>query len=402
MATQTQFITSVKENPIYVGFFHGEFDVCPTETVSTYRPPTLTTIPNNVALLHMTKPGEYLTLSSPILYYLLHKKDFYTNTLMPLFLLESPQDLQYHTGAEYVYWDMEQRKNHTFEDVLESTKKLTTAEAAGALRLMKDITLRKPYDPTTDLTVFSEVLRYDGGDEVPNLKLSVFEDTLLGLGLYKFNPASNKPERVIIDVLRKHPKEFRLSDLLDYVGSHGGGRLVVFSCSSLAPETIKRHRTKVLEVREYIAAVQDRYIQRNPVVSPRDAEGWSTFLQAFPKVQLPNLTFVNFNTLRTHDHNYAKWILYNLLVMGEFYKDSTWTWRTPQLQKTAAHGRYIQNFGQECEENDKGCCRRKEGCIIQGGTRNRKRKGALADIARIRLCRNSQVWTRRIKRSRNY
>jgi hypothetical protein len=337
----------------------------------------------------MTKPGEFLTLSSPILYYLLHKKDFYANTLMPLFLLETPQDLQHHPNTEYVYWDMEQRKGHAFESILESPKKLITAEAAGALKLMKEITLRKtPYEPETDKTVFSEVLRYDGGDEVPNLKLSVYEDNLLGLGLYKYSPATNKVERVVLDAIRSNRNPtFRVSDLLEYLGGHGGGKLVLFSCSSLAPETITRHRNKVLEVREYIESVQTRYIQKNPVVSPRDAEGWSAFLQAFPKVQMPNLTFLNFNTLKAHDHNYANWILYNLLVTGEFYKDIPWSWRNSQLQKTAPHGRYIQNFGQECEGTT--CCRsRKTGCTIQGGkSKRRKRSGKR---------------TRRIKRSRNY
>jgi hypothetical protein len=372
-------IRDIKTKPIYVGFFHGEFDVCPPSS----KTPPLTTIPNNVALMHMTKPGEFLTLSSPILYYLLHKKDFYINTLLPLFLLETPEDLQYHPNAEYVYWDMEQRKGHAFEEVVESSKKLITAEAAGALKLMKEITLRKtPYEPATDKTVFSEVLRYDGGDEVPNLKLSVYEDNLLGLGLYKYSPATNKVERVVLDAIRS--PTFRVSDLLDYVGSHGsGGKLVLFSCSSLAPETITRHRNKVLEVREYIESVQTRYIQRNPVVSPRDAEGWSAFLQAFPKVQMPNLTFLNFNTLKAHDDNYANWILYNLLVTGEFYKDTPLSWRSAKLQNTAPYGRQIQNFGQNCEATT--CCRsRKKGCTIQGG------KGKWTKR------------TRRIKRSRNY
>jgi hypothetical protein len=406
----TAFLTDVKTKPLYVGFFHGEFDLCPTEDIprpewitsmGVHQKKSMVTIPEGISILHMTRPGAYLTLNSSILYYLIHQKGFYTNTLMPLFAVKNAHDLaSRHPNTEYVYWDMEKRSDHSMENILTVDAKLSTngsSDAAkSALDLMKSITQRKVYD-TTDKTLFTSGLRYDRGDNIPNLTLSRFDATITGLGLYKFSPDTKRVDRILLDkVLKREPympkTDFTVSDILTYINDRGGGRLVLFSCSSLAPDALRtmtrrpEQKEKFDRIQSYIDEVQANYNQKNPVFSP-ETEEWSQFTEAFPKIQLPDLAFHNAGSLKAHNYKPLNWILFNLLAYGNFYKDMpvqnlAGSLRNTELQKDAPHGWYLQNTGQRLKngpEEGEGtvsymCRRTKQGCSVQGGKRNTRKR----------------------------
>ncbi len=413
-----EFIRSIKETPVYVGFFHGEFDTCPTRT-SLYgltipdpaTQPTLN-IPETVSLMQLTRPGEKLAVNSSILYYMFHKKQFYTSTLMPLFAVRSPTDLLQHKDAEYLYWDMADRKEISMENISKVEKKLTSAvnpesntqDAKEALKLMHTFTSRKRYEPG-DKTHFSEIYRFMGGDEVPNLLLSSMDETMHGLGLYRFSPSTGKVDKLLLETIPGIPKggDLRLYHLTNYIARTGGGRMILFSCNSLADDKLKPNLTKkALTVRETIQELQERYIARNPVMSPE--QNWNLFEEAFPKIFMPNLEFVNPFSLKALDNNWKHWLFYKMLFMAdEGPKGYTESLRHAALQEATAYGRRPQNLGQTLgnavpkprEGAVSFCCRRgcKKGpCAIQGGTRKiskrlrktrRSKKTALSKIYRF-------------------
>ena len=393
------FVADIKETPIYVAFFHGEFDTCPTESVSsrfdyglprTVDPqnrPTLN-IPANVSLMQLTQPGEFLVLSSGVLYYLIHKKQFYTNVLMPLWAIEDPEYLQTHHPDTYsLFWNLEDRGGHTYDAVISAGSKLITAEAVDALKIMKEATTKQKFTPG-DKTHFEKVLRFMGGDTVPNLKLTRYDSSMVGLGLYKYTPSTGKVSRIEIDQIHKPGPFARIEDTLrlyhivDYVKRVGGGRIMLFSCSSLAVPT-QRRNTAII-ARENIQMRQQNYITRNPVMSPE--KNWDLFVEAFPTVFLPNLLFVNSTSLKSVDYNVWTWALLNLLVSGEYYKGTEQpknlegTWRIQKITQAAAHGRQPQNVGEYVSPNKNKpepgegyssymCRRTKQGCTVMGGTR---------------------------------
>ncbi len=397
------FLHDIQTKPLYVAFFHGEFDTCPPMSEDIKRifqgipenPATQPTImvPDTVSIMQLTQPGEYLTLSSSVLYYLIHKKAFYTNTLMPLFAVAEPASLLSHPNVKHVSWNMEDRKGHSFENITMAGNKLKAEETAhAALKLMKDTMSSKPYE-ASDKTHFEHVLRFMSGDQIPNLKLSRFDDTMTGIGLYKYSPADGKISRIPLSILHTPGKfdfgddSLRLYHLLEHIRKIGGGRLMLFSCSSLAPNKLSTNATVAKTTVASMLALQEAYRARNPVCSP--AHAWDLFVRTFPSVAMPNLTFENYLTLKAHDNKYVQWALYNALVNAFFYKDMpkrnmTGTLRNTKLQERASHGRYLQNLGNNLENAPRvgentlayGCRRAKEGCAIMGGKRRKTRRGS--------------------------
>ncbi len=407
-AAARAFITDIKETPIYVAFFHGEFDTCPVQPIPApsrlpYGLPPLTvepanrpalTVPANVSLMQLTQPGEFLVLSPSILYYLIHKKQFYTNVLMPLWAVEDPKYLQSdHPHAYSTFWNLEDgRGGHTYDAVVSAGRKLVTAEAVDALKIMKEATTKKKFEPG-DKTHFEKVLRFTGGNQIPNLKLMRYDSTMIGLGLYKYLPSTGKVSRIDINQIH-NPGPFgriedslRLYHLVDYVGRVGGGRIMLFSCASLATPIMRRDT--VTSARSSLHELQQTYIARNPVMSPE--KNWDIFVEAFPEVFLPNLLFVNSTTLKAVNYNLLNWALLNLLVSGEYYKHAEdpknieGSWRIQKIQKTTAHGRQAQNVGQHVSPNENKpepgegfvsymCRRTKQGCTVMGGRRTRSHK----------------------------
>ena len=392
------FIEDIKNTPIYVAFFHGEFDICPMSWANYKTEPAISPtikVPTNVSLMQLTQPGETLLLSSPILYYLIHKKLFYTNILMPLWGVEDPQQLQTnHPDVFNLYWNLEDRKGYSYNDVMSASRKLEegSAQAPDALKIMKESTTKKTFEPG-DKTHFEKVLRFMEGDDVPNLKLSRYDKSMLGLGLYKYTPSTGKIVKIVLNeihdpgLMGRIEDTLRLYHLINYVSRVGGGRIMLFSCSTLASPI---HKTETaLSSRATIETLQKSYISRMPVMSP--TKNWDLFVKAFPTVYLPNLLFVNVTTLKALGYNPLSWALMNLLVSVKYYSDMDTpknlhaSWRSMKLQKTGAHGRHIQNIGQHVETNENEpkpgeeyvsymCRRTKEGCTVMGGKRTRKQK----------------------------
>lgn len=395
------FLHDIQTKPLYVAFFHGEFDTCPPMSEDIKRmfrgipvnPATQTTltVPDTVSIMQLTQPGEYLTLSSNVLYYLIHKKAFYKNTLMPLFAVDNPASLLEHPAVKHVSWNMEDRKGHSYENIVKATNKLKVEETAQAgLQLMKNSMSSKPYE-AGDKTHFEHVLRFMSGDEIPNLKLSRFDDTMTGIGLYKYNPTDGRITRIPLSILHTPTglefgeDSLRLYHLLEHIRKMGGGRLMLFSCSSLAPSKLPHNANIAKAAIGSMAVLQDSYTARNPVCSP--TRNWDLFVRTFPTIAMPNLTFENFLTLKAHDYKYVQWALYNVLVNAFFYKDMpkrnmAGTLRNAKLQEQARHGRYLQNLGNNLEGAPRvgenalgyGCRRAKEGCAIMGGKRRKTRR----------------------------
>jgi hypothetical protein len=391
------FITNIKETPMYVAFFHGEFDTCPTQplpaaTVDPPNRPTLT-VPQNVSLMQLTQPGEFLLLSSSVLFYLIHKKQFYTNVLMPMWAVEDPIYLQSdHPDAYSLFWNLEERGGHTYDEIISAGKKLVTAEAVDALTIMKEATTKRKFTPG-DRTHFEKVLRFMGGDQVSNLKLTRYDSSMVGLGLYKFLPSTGKITRIEINQIHtpgpfgRIEDSLRLYHLINYVQRVGGGRIMLFSCASLASPILRRDTA--LASRATIQTQQQRYIARNPVMNPET--NWDLFIESFPTVFLPNLLFVNSTTLKAVKYNILTWALLNLLVTGEYYKgveapkNLEGEWRIQKITKKTAYGRQPQNVGQSLSPNENKpepgegygsymCRRTKQGCVMMGGTRRIKHR----------------------------
>lgn len=398
MEPTIEFIRNIKETPVYVGFFHGEFDTCPTRTslygLTTPDPATQPTmkIPESVSLMQFTKPGEKLVVNSSILYYMFHKKQFYTSTLMPLFAVRSPADVLHHRDAEYLYWDMAERKGISMENVGKVEKRLlaavnpegNTQDAKEALKVMHTFTSRKPYE-ASDKTQFSEIYRFMGGDTVPNLLLSSMDETMQGLGLYRFSPSTGKVDKLLLETIQGIPRggDLRLYHLTNYIARTGGGRMILFSCNSLADDKLKPNLAKkALAAREAIQALQERYITRNPVMSPE--QNWNLFEEAFPKVFLPNLEFVNPYSLKALDNSWKHWLLYKMLMIAEGEPQTyTGSLRYSALQEATPYGRRSQNLGQTLgntvPKSGEGavsyfCRRGQKGCTIQGGTRKTSKR----------------------------
>jgi hypothetical protein len=399
------FLQDIQTKPIYVAFFHGEFDTCPpmSEDIRTLfhdipvnpaQQPSLT-VPTGVSIIQLTQPGEYLSVSSSILYYLIHKKPFYTNTLMPLFAVDDPVSLLSHPNTKHVSWNMEDRKGQSFENIVTAGNKLKVEETAqAALQVMKSSMSSKPYE-ASDKTHFESVLRFTSGDTIPNLKLSRFDAKMTGIGLYKYSPTNGKVTKIPLEILHKRERfeledSLRLYHLVEHIRKIGGGRLMLFSCSSLAPKVLSTKSNVAKAAIAVMRNLQESYKTRHPVCSP--TRDWDLFVRTFPSIAMPNLTFENATTLKAHDNKITQWILYKALQSLYFYADMpeknlAGSIRNNVLQTRARHGRYLQNLGNNLGEGaprvgesglSYGCRRSKEGCAIMGGkrkTRRRKRSG---------------------------
>jgi hypothetical protein len=404
--TAEEFIHHIKTTPIYVGFYHGEFDTCPTPRPADPAMQPTIPVPENVSIMQLTKPGEILSIQSSILYYLFHKKQFYTHTLMPLFAVRSPADILAHKDAEYLYWDMEKRKGYAARELRNAGKKLLDIETAkDAMKLMKDVTEHKKYEPS-DKTHYSEVYRFMGGDPVDNILLSQIDTSIAGLGAYKYAPDTGKVVKVLLEAMPDFPKtgDIRLYHLLNYISRTGGGRLMLFSCNSLADVGNSRYVAKAQEARTRIQRLQESYIARNPVMSSE--RDWHLFEEAFPKIYMPNLEFMNPLSLKALDNNWMQWILYNLLVSALENKDlatnMSGLMRNAALQRTAAYGRRLQNLDDDLGNTAPApgetvrsyiCRRGKKNCTIQGGG---TRKTHVGGTRRTSIRRRKRARTRRM------
>jgi hypothetical protein len=408
------FIENIKTTPLYVAFFHGVFDTClpqdplphtalplflegstPASSRKTADPSKnpVFKMPPNVSLMQLTEPGETLSLSPTVLYYLIHKPGFYTKTLMPIWAVKDPKDLlAHHPGVHSLHWDLENRKGRSYDEIVLADKIIaTTDKAVDGLKLMSDTMTKEPFDSSSKhKTHFEKVLRFMGSDQIPNLKLARYDPTMEGLGLYKYDPITNKV--VLLKLSDIHDASagiaelgedtLRLYHLVNYVSRVGGGRIVLFSCASLSPsERTNAARAARGTIRNY----QTQYIDRNPVMSPRN--NWDLFVQAFPEVNMPDLTFVNAKTRKALDNSVLSWIYVNLLAKLDKYEHADTAhkqWRIDKIQKKTAHGRVGRNIGQPVTPNENMpdpeegwtsymCKRTKQGCTVMGGG-NRTRR----------------------------
>jgi hypothetical protein len=282
----------------------------------------------------------------------------------------------------------------TLAAALESGDHEVSQKAAKeAMQLMKDVTQRKKYE-ANDKSHFNSIYRFMGGDHVPNLILSSVDKQMVGLGVYKYSPTTGKVQKIFINTIPGIPSgsDLRLYHLTNYISRVGGGRIILFSCNSLAETRLQSNQgvSKARTAQATIARLQENYIARNPVMSPE--QNWELFESVFPKIYMPNLQFVNPFSLKALDNNYKHWILYNLITQAEFYesmpavtKNLASSMRNTALQTKAPHGIYLQNLGQDLGDEAPApgegitsfCCRRtKKGCkpcAIQGGRRRTRR-----------------------------